>query len=96
MASTQPLDTLADVERHRDAAEPMRYVIVLSGELAPGTVASLGPASVLAHEGLTTVELDIVDAAHLNGVMEQIERLGLTVDSVSRRRSAGAANHRPG
>lgn len=62
------MDRLGFVERNHEAAGPRRCAIVLVGELAPGIVSWLSPVAVRTAGRSTTVELDIVDAAHLDGV----------------------------
>lgn len=55
----------------------MRYRFVVRGELGKMYATAFETATLNAANGLTAIELDVRDSAHLYGVIERVERLAL-------------------
>lgn len=62
---------------------PQRYRLVVKGELGPRYASAFGEMTVSAHDGLTDITGDIVDSAHLHGLLARMNGLGLTLHSVT-------------
>lgn len=60
-----------------------RYRIVIRGELSDRFEAAFDDMSLERHEGNTVLVGDIVDQAHLHGLIEQIQALGFELLSVN-------------
>ncbi len=67
----------------RTAMSPGRYRIVVVGELGPRYVSAFDGMKVLAANGETEIVGPIVDPSHLQGLLERIAGLGLTLSSVT-------------
>jgi hypothetical protein len=61
---------------------PPRYRIVVEGELGPRYAAAFDGMTVRAHDGETDITGPIIDQSHLQGLLERIASLGLTLHSV--------------
>ena len=60
-----------------------RYRIVVEGELGPRYVSAFEGMKVHAADGETEIVGPITDPAHLQGLLERIAGLGLTLSSVT-------------
>ena len=67
------------------------YRIVVRGELGDRFAPLLGGMSLERVAGTTVITGDVIDQAHLHGLIQQIEELGLELVSVTQA-SAGQAN----
>ena len=70
---------------------PTRYRIVVEEELAPRYADAFDGLDVCAANGQTTICGSITDASHLQGVLERIASLGLTLTSVAQLDDRGAS-----
>ena len=59
------------------------YRIVVEGELGPRYASAFEGMTLSAHDGETEITGPIVDASHLQGLLERIASLGLTLRSVN-------------
>ena len=62
---------------------PRRYRIVIEGELGPRYASAFDGMTVSAHNGETDITGPIIDPSHLQGLLERIVGLGLTVHSLN-------------
>ena len=62
---------------------PHRYRIVIKGELGPGYASAFDGMTIRAHNGETEISGPIIDPSHLQGLLERIAGLGLTVHSLN-------------
>lgn len=62
---------------------PGRYRIVVAGELGPRYASAFEGMDVHATTGQTEITGPIVDPSHLQGLLERIAGLGLTLSSVT-------------
>ena len=60
-----------------------RYRIVIVGELGPRYACAFDGMTVHAHDGETEVTGPIIDPSHLQGLLERIASLGLTLHSLT-------------
>jgi hypothetical protein len=60
-----------------------QYRLVIKGELGPRYASAFEGMTVCAHDGVTDVTGEIIDPAHLQGLLDQIARLGLTLHSLA-------------
>jgi hypothetical protein len=60
-----------------------RYEIVVRGRLSSRFAAALGPTSLVAHHGQTTLRADLVDQAQLYGLLNRLRDLGIELISVN-------------
>ncbi len=60
-----------------------RYRIVVDGELAGRYASAFDGMTISAHDGLTEITGSIIDQSHLQGLLERIAGLGLTLHSVT-------------
>ena len=67
-----------------------RYTVVVEGELGPRYASAFDGMTVSAHDGRTEITGPIVDSSHLQGLLERIAGLGLTVYSLNPLDSEGA------
>ncbi|HEX5879629.1 MAG TPA: hypothetical protein VF468_15145, partial [Actinomycetota bacterium] len=65
---------------------PMRYRIVVRGELSQRYSAAFEGMSLLAEDGQTVITGPVVDQAHLHGLLDRIGDLGLELVSVNEAR----------
>ena len=88
---------------------PHRYCIVIEGELGPRYASAFDGMTICAHDGETEIIGPIIDQSHLQGLLERIAGLGLTLHSVNpleaenarapaepHTRRAGVNDHDPG
>jgi hypothetical protein len=62
---------------------PPRYCIVIEGELGPRYASAFDGMTLRAHDGETEITGPIIDPAHLQGLLERIAGLGLTLHSLT-------------
>ena len=58
------------------------YRLVVEGELGPRYAAAFDRMTISAHDGVTEITGPIVDPSHLQGLLERIAGLGLSLRSV--------------
>ena len=87
---------------------PPRYRIVIKGELGPRYASAFDGMTLRAHDGETDITGPIIDHSHLQGLLERIAGLGLTLHSLNpldtesaeadarRTQPAGVNDHDPG
>jgi hypothetical protein len=88
---------------------PHRYRIVIEGELGPRYASAFDGMTIHADNGETEIIGPIIDQSHLQGLLERIAGLGLTLHSVNpleaenarapaapHTRRAGVNDHDPG
>jgi hypothetical protein len=63
---------------------PSRYRIVIEGELGPRYASAFDGMTVHAHDGETEITGPIIDPSHLQGLLERVASLGLTLHSLTR------------
>jgi hypothetical protein len=64
------------------------YRLVVAGELGPRYLSAFEGMTLDAHDGITEITGPVRDPAHLQGVLERIAGLGLTLHSVASAPSA--------
>ena len=62
---------------------PSRYRIVIDGELGPRFASAFDGMTLRAHDGETEITGRIIDQSHLQGLLERIAGLGLTLHSLT-------------
>ena len=62
---------------------PSRYRIVIEGELGPRYTSAFDGMTVHARDGETEITGPIIDPSHLQGLLERIASLGLTLHSLT-------------
>jgi hypothetical protein len=62
---------------------PSRYRIVVEGELGPRYASAFDGMTIRAHDGETDITGPIIDQAQLQGLLERIASLGLTLRSLT-------------
>ena len=62
---------------------PHRDCIVIEGELGPRYASAFDGMTICAHDGATEIIGPIIDPSHLQGLLERIAGLGLTLHSVN-------------
>jgi hypothetical protein len=62
---------------------PLRYRIVIEGELGPRYTSAFDGMTLRAHDGETEITGPIIDQSHLQGLLERIASLGLTLHSLT-------------
>jgi hypothetical protein len=60
-----------------------RYCLIVEGELGPRYASAFAGMTLSAHNGKTEIAGPIVDPSHLQGLLERIAGLGLTLRSVT-------------
>ena len=60
-----------------------RYRLVVAGELGPRYTFAFDGMTLSAHDGLTEITGPVIDSAHLQGLLERVASLGLTLRSVT-------------
>ena len=88
---------------------PSRYCLVVKGELGPRYASAFDGMTIRAHDGETDITGPIIDQSHLQGLLERIASLGLTLHSLTPMETenaepgaqpyvqrAGAIDHDPG
>ena len=86
-----------------------RYRLVVQGELGPRYASAFDGMTLHAHRGETEISGPITDQSHLQGLLERIASLGLTLRSVNpletenasadaqaRPQPVGVTEHNPG
>ena len=63
--------------------QPTRYKIVVEGELGPRYRAAFHPMQIEAHDGATAIVGPIQDQADLQGLLDTVTALGLSLVSVT-------------
>jgi hypothetical protein len=64
-----------------DKGQRVRYRFVLSGVISPKALEPLQPVSYDADVASTQIQVDVLDDAHLQGVIELLNRLGAHLES---------------
>jgi hypothetical protein len=59
--------------------EGIGYRLVVEGELGPERAAWFGAVSLMASNGLTTMELDLADQADLHGLLRRVRDMNLRI-----------------
>ena len=62
---------------------PHRYRLVVDGELGPRYALAFEGMTISAHDGITEMTGSIIDPSHLQGLLERIAGLGLTLHSLT-------------
>jgi hypothetical protein len=62
---------------------PHRYRVVVEGELGPRYASAFDGMTISAHDGRTEITGPIVDSSQLQGLLERIAGLGLTLHSLT-------------
>jgi hypothetical protein len=62
---------------------PLPYCLVVKGELGPRDASAFDGMKVRAHDGQTDITGPIIDQSHLQGLLERIASLGLTLHSLT-------------
>ncbi len=62
---------------------PTHYRIVVKGELGARYASAFEGMTISAHDGITEITGGITDPAHLQGLLERIAGLGLTLHSLT-------------
>ena len=62
---------------------PPRYCLVVKGELGPRYASAFDGMTLCAHDGETEITGAIIDQSHLQGLIERIANLGLTLHSLT-------------
>ena len=62
---------------------PTHYRLVVKGELGARYASAFEGMTISARDGMTEITGEIVDPSHLQGVLERIAGLGLTLHSVT-------------
>ena len=62
---------------------PSRYRLVIAGELGPRYASAFDGMTLRAHDGETEITGPIIDPSHLQGLLERIAGLGLTLRSLT-------------
>ena len=88
---------------------PPRYRLVIEGELGPRYASAFDGMTVRADSGRTEITGPIIDQSHLQGLLERIASLGLTLrslnpidtenasaDAQAHTQPAGVTEHNPG
>jgi hypothetical protein len=60
-----------------------RYRLVIAGELGPRYASAFDGMTVHAHDGETEITGPIIDPSHLQGLLERVASLGLTLHSLT-------------
>jgi hypothetical protein len=60
-----------------------RYRLIVKGELGPRYASAFDGMTVRAHDGETEITGPIIDASHLQGLLERVAGLGLTLHSLT-------------
>lgn len=63
---------------------PHRYRFVVEGELGPRYASAFGAMTLSAQNGETAITGTVIDSSHLQGLLQRIAGLGLTLQSVNR------------
>lgn len=63
---------------------PHRYRVVVEGELGPRYASAFGAMTLSAHDGETEITGTVIDSSQLQGLLERVAGLGLTLCSVTR------------
>jgi hypothetical protein len=69
---------------------PPRYRMVIKGELGPRYASAFDGMTLFAHDGETEITGPIIDQSHLQGLLERIAGLGLTLHSLNPLETANA------
>ena len=59
------------------------YRLVVKGELGARYASAFEEMTISAHDGITEITGEIIDQSHLQGLLERIARLGLSLHSVT-------------
>jgi hypothetical protein len=59
------------------------YEILVRGELSEGIASGLGARRFEAGRGKTLIVVDVIDQAHLHGILEQLRDLAIDIERVN-------------
>jgi hypothetical protein len=59
------------------------YGLVVKGELGPRYASAFKDMTITAHDGVTEITGEIIDPSHLQGLIERVTSLGLTLYSLT-------------
>jgi hypothetical protein len=62
---------------------PGNYRLVVKGELGPRYASAFRDMTITAHDGVTEITGEIIDPSHLQGLIERVTGLGLTLHSLT-------------
>jgi hypothetical protein len=62
---------------------PHEYRLIVKGELGPRYASAFAGMTTTAHDGITEIAGPINDPSHLQGVLDRIASLGLTLHTVT-------------
>lgn len=62
---------------------PQQYRMIVEGELGPRYGSAFEGMAICAHDGVTEIAGPIIDPSHLQGLLERIAGLGLTLRSLT-------------
>jgi len=62
---------------------PQQYRLVVRGELGPRYASAFEGMTVCAHDGVTDITGTVIDPSHLQGLLDRIANLGLTLHSLT-------------
>ena len=62
---------------------PTRYRLVVKGELGARYASAFEGMTISPHDGMTEITGEIIDPSHLQGLLERIAGLGLSLHSVT-------------
>ena len=74
---------------------PNHYRLVVKGELGPRYASAFEEMTVTTHDGVTEIAGEIIDSAHLHGLLERVSSLGLEVHSLIPLDATEAASDTP-
>ena len=74
---------------------PTRYRLVVKGELGARYASAFEGMTISPHDGITEITGEIIDPSHLQGLMERIAGLGLTLHSLTPLKRTARRQHRP-
>jgi hypothetical protein len=72
---------------------PSRYHIIIVGELGPRYASAFDGMTVHAHDGETEITGTIIDPSHLQGLLERVASLGLTLHSLTPLETENGESH---
>ena len=72
---------------------PTYYRLVVVGELGPRYASAFDGMTLRAHDGETAISGPIIDQSHLQGLLDRIASLGLTLHSVTPIETKNAEAH---
>ena len=62
---------------------PSQYRLVVKGEVGARYASAFEEMTISAHDGITEITGEIIDSSHLQGLLDRIAGLGLTLHSLT-------------